>query len=182
MGDELIDILDEKGNLTGKQKMKSEAHHDGSWHRSAHIWIYNSKGEILLQLRAKNKDVYPDMWDSSVAGHVSAGEEPVTSGVREIQEEVGLSVQENDLEFYKIEPEETRYKEITSNEFIYIYLLKYDGNASTIKIQEEELQEARFIPLEEIEEGLRSNPERYCPHTPEYWAEMFIAIRNKTKQ
>ena len=82
MADELIDICDESNNLTKIQKMKSYAHKAGLWHRTAHIWIYNSKGNILLQLRAKEKLLYPDMWDISAAGHVSAGEDPTTSGLR----------------------------------------------------------------------------------------------------
>jgi isopentenyldiphosphate isomerase len=55
MSDELIDIVDENNQPTGERKMKSLAHQDGSWHCSAHVWIYNSKGEILLQLRSKDK-------------------------------------------------------------------------------------------------------------------------------
>ena len=82
MGDELIDICDEANHLTGVQKMKSEAHKDGLWHRAVHIWLYNSKGEILLQWRAKNKLLYPEMWDISAAGHVSASENPITSGLQ----------------------------------------------------------------------------------------------------
>ena len=59
MADELIDIYDENNKPLGIQKMKSEAHRDGLWHRASHVWIYNSKGEILLQLRAKNKELWP---------------------------------------------------------------------------------------------------------------------------
>ncbi len=76
--------------------MKSEAHREGLWHRAAHIWAYNSKGEILLQLRAKNKRTFPDKWDLSVAGHISASEEPIDSALREIEEEVGLCAKKED--------------------------------------------------------------------------------------
>ncbi len=58
MVDELIDICDENNNLLKIQKMKSEAHRDGLWHRTSHVWIYNSNGEILLQLRAKTKTFF----------------------------------------------------------------------------------------------------------------------------
>jgi isopentenyldiphosphate isomerase len=49
----LIDVLDENGNPTGDKKTKREIHEQGLWHISAHVWIYNSKGEILLQLRQR---------------------------------------------------------------------------------------------------------------------------------
>ena len=93
MADELIDICDENNNLINVQKTKSEAHKNGLWHRASHIWIYNSNGEILLQLRAKEKPLYPDMWDISAAGHISAGEDPITSGLREVKEEIGLEIE-----------------------------------------------------------------------------------------
>ena len=81
MAEEFIDVVDEKNVLTGKKVKKSLAHQDGIWHRAAHIWLYNAKGEILLQLRAKDKQQYPDSWDCSAGGHVSAGEEVITSAL-----------------------------------------------------------------------------------------------------
>ena len=145
MADELIDIYDESNNLTGVRKMKSEAHKEGLWHRNTHIWIYNPKGEILLQLRAKDKDLYPDMWDISAAGHVAAGEDPLTAGVREIEEEIGLNVKKEDLQFFKIRKVMVVYKKIKNNEFNYIYLLKFDGDAKRLRLQDEEVQEIRSI-------------------------------------
>lgn len=62
MADELIDICDEQNNLTGETVMKSVAHTKGLFHRSTHVWIYNSQGEMLLQLRAKEKKIYQEVW------------------------------------------------------------------------------------------------------------------------
>lgn len=182
MADESIDIVDENNNLIGEQKMKSKAHRDGLWHRAAHIWVYNSKGEVLLQLRAKEKDLWPDMWDLSAAGHVRAGEEPIVSALREIQEEIGLNVKMEDLELYKVIAEKVIFKEMVNNEFHYVYLLKYDGNTSGLKAQEEELQKMGFISIEDIEKGLRENPEKYCPHESPYWIEMLSTIKTKLKE
>lgn len=101
MSDELIDIYNEENKpLFGVQKMKSEAHRKGLWHRASHVWIYNSKGEILLQLRAKNKEFWPNMWDISVAGHIGSGEDQLSATVRETEEEVGLRIMPDDLDYY----------------------------------------------------------------------------------
>ena len=180
MADELIDIVDENNNLTGVQKMKSEAHYDGLWHRGAHVWIYNSKGEVLLQLRAKEKDLFPDMWDVSVAGNVLAGEEPIVSALREIQEEIDLNIKKEDLELYDIRTEKIIFREIVNNGFCYVYLLKYDGDISNLKIQKEELQKIEFIPIENIEKELKENPEKYVPHKHNYWQKTLDAIKNKS--
>ncbi len=179
MADELIDIVDEDNNLTGIQKMKSEAHSDGSWHRTAHIWIYNSVGELLLQLRAKDKDSYPDKWDISAAGHIGSGEDIETGTLREVEEELGLSINKDNLEFLSVEKHgSSRKTGFINNEFVYVYLLRFDGDLSEITLQEEELQEAKFVSLGYLEDELKNNTDRYVPHG-EYWHEIIDAVRNK---
>ena len=115
MVEEQIDIVDKNNKVTSKTTTIKEAHAKGHLHRSAHIWIYNSKGEILLQHRAKTKHLYPDMWDISAAGHVSAGEEPIVSAVRELEEELGIKVKKEDLELLDIHREDRKYKDIVNN-------------------------------------------------------------------
>ncbi len=56
--EEILDIFDEDMNPIG-QATKKEAHFKGYRHRSAHIWIYNDKSEVLLQKRSLQKDSYP---------------------------------------------------------------------------------------------------------------------------
>lgn len=180
MADELIDICDENNNLTGVQKMKSEAHRDGLWHRAAHIWIYNSKGDILLQLRAKDKPLYPDMWDVSAAGHVGAGEEVILSGLRELEEEIGLKVEQKDLQFVNIRKVVSVYEDIKNNEFYNVYLLKFDGDIKDLKIQVEELQAIKFLPIEKIKEELRSDTNKFVPHG-DYWFEVIDEIKRRLK-
>ena len=72
--DELIDILTPEGKPTGKTALKSEAHKNGWFHATAHIWFFTSNKKILLQKRALTKKVFPGIWDISVAGHIGAGE------------------------------------------------------------------------------------------------------------
>ena len=181
MADELIDICDESNNLTDVQKAKSEAHKDGLWHRAAHIWIYNSKGEILLQLRAKEKLLYPDMWDVSVAGHVSAGEDTVTSGLREIEEEIGLKVKQEDLQFFNIRKTKALYRDIKNNEFYYVYFFKFDGDIKKFKLQDAEVQKIQLFSVSEIEEELKINTEKYAPHG-DYWFEVLNEVKRKLKR
>ena len=71
---EYIDIFDENNNPTGKVKEKQQAHEDGNFHRTAHVWIINDKNELLLQKRSANKKSHPNCWDISGAGHIKAGE------------------------------------------------------------------------------------------------------------
>jgi isopentenyldiphosphate isomerase len=180
MPDELIDIVDENNNLTGVAKSRNEAHHGGLWHRIINICIYNSAGDILLQLRVKNKMIYPDMWDISVAGHIGAGEDPVVAALREAGEETGLNAKEEDLHFYKVRSEQYQKDDVNMKEFIYIYLLKYDGDITNLKIQKEELQEIKFIPIAEIEEDLKNGIMKFAPHG-EYWEDVIGEVKRKLK-
>lgn len=178
MADELIDICDENNNLLGVQKMKSEAHRDGLWHRAAHIWIHNSQGEILLQLRAKNKELYPAVWDTAAAGHVSAGEDPLSAALREVKEEIGLAFNKEDLEFIKIFKREVIFRHMNNKEFYYVYLSKYDGDIRTLKLQEEEVEKIQFVPILEFAEGIKTHPENYVS-PGSYWMEMADILKCK---
>lgn len=178
MDDEMIDICDENNNLLGIQKLKREVHREGLWHRTVHVWIYNSKKEILLQLRAKEKPTYPDRWDISAAGHISAGEEPITSARREVKEEVGLNLKKEDLIFWTIRKIKSVFKKIKDNEFYYVYFFKFDGSINELKLQKEEVQEIKFLPITKLEEELKENPDKYVPHGS-YWSDVLTEVKNK---
>ena len=94
---EYLDIYDGNGAPLGIKKTKKEAHAEGLWHKAVHIWIINSKGEVLLQKRSPLVDNHPDKWDVSAAGHISAGEDERTSALREVGEEIGLDLSSADL-------------------------------------------------------------------------------------
>ena len=100
---EWFDVVDENGIPTGKTVERSIAHRDGIAHRTAHIWIIRkgSEGEteILLQQRSENKDSFPLQYDTSSAGHIRAGDEPLPSAVREMGEELGIRAEEKDFIF-----------------------------------------------------------------------------------
>ena len=100
MADELIDIYDDNMNLIGSM-MKTQAIAEGHWHKVFHCWIVkrnpDNKHKIWLQQRGKDMINFPNCMDATVGGHVGAGEEPKETGIREVQEEIGLSVKEEDL-------------------------------------------------------------------------------------
>ncbi len=185
MADELIDIFDENNQALGIQRWKSEAHKSGLWHRAVHIWIYNPKGEILLQLRSKDKDVFPDLWDLSVAGHISAGSTPEDSAVREIREEVGLAVKREELRFHRILKVKICPDSLQNNEFIYIFTLRYEGEMRGLKFQKEEIQKIGVFSTEFLKKDYPKHPERYTGekerHTDgsDYWLEMIGLVEKQ---
>jgi len=118
------------------------------------------------------------MWDISVAGHVSAGEDPVASGLRELEEEIGLKVKQEDLQFFKIKKVEAIYKDIKNSEFYYVYFLKFDGDIENLKLQTEEVEEIKLLLVSKLEEELKMNPDKYVPHG-DYWFEAIDEVKRK---
>ena len=86
-----MEIVDETNQVIGITS-RYDIHRKGIRHRSVHIFIFNSNGELYLQLRAPHKDQYPGHWDSSAAGHTDPGESPAETARRELGEELGLAV------------------------------------------------------------------------------------------
>ncbi len=100
--EELFDVVDEKGMPTGETVARSKAHELGIPHRTAHVWVIRKTGdspEVLLQKRSANKESFPSMYDTSCAGHIQAGDEPLESAIREFGEELGIQAAPEDLTF-----------------------------------------------------------------------------------
>jgi isopentenyl-diphosphate Delta-isomerase len=152
---ERLDILDESGKKIGISKTKKEAHLLGLWHQAAHVWIYNSKGEVLLQKRSMDKDSHPGLWDVSAAGHVSAGESPKKAALRELYEEIGIKAKSKDLKKIFVRKKSISYPKLNwyNNEFDYVYLFKL--NKLPTKLQKEEVEAIKFVPIDIFEKELR---------------------------
>ena len=165
--EEYVDILDETGKETGEIITKKEAHKTGKWHRAVHIWIISEdKKCILLQKRCPDKNLFPNMWDISVGGHVSSGEETLISAKRELSEELGLNPQNYKFEYVDVIKEEFVDGDIVSNEFVTIYKIFSDVDTDAIVLQKEEVSEARWFTKDELN-SLREE-EKVIPHIEEF--------------
>lgn len=96
---EYFDIVTSGNVTTGEVKSRSDTHRDGDLHRSIHIWIIDSAGNVLLQKKSKEKAQRPGTWDLAVGGHVETGSEPIDAAVRECMEELGLRIKTTDLQY-----------------------------------------------------------------------------------
>jgi isopentenyl-diphosphate Delta-isomerase len=93
---ELLDHVDADDRVIGTVA-RSRAHREGLWHRAVHVIVWNHRGEILLQKRAATKASFPGCWDTSVGGHVGAGEGYLATALRECAEELGIEIASTDL-------------------------------------------------------------------------------------
>lgn len=149
--EEHYDILDENGDKTGEVLPKSFVHDNELRHGSVFIWIYNHTGEVLLQLRSKDKKSFPNVWDVSVAGHISAGDTPLETALREIEEEIGIKVQAGELIQVDFTPDIVPWQpNKTHPEFCWVYILHKELDPKGLTIQKSELNAVKLQAIRDI--------------------------------
>jgi len=157
MKQELIDVLDENGVFTGKVLPRDEIHKKGLWHRAIVVAIVNEKNEVLLQQRSATKEKNANMWDISVAGHISAGQDSLSAAAREINEEVsvllGYRTEVKDFRYMYSFRKEQKFKEdFIERQFYDFFILRTSGiDDKTLFFQESEVQAVEFVDLSELQ-------------------------------
>ncbi|RDY62025.1 NUDIX domain-containing protein [Flagellimonas nanhaiensis] len=180
--DELVDILDENGKPTGEFCLKSEAHRKGLFHPTVHVWFYTEQGEILIQQRGKDKATHPLLWDVSVAGHVSSGEKIETAAVREVEEEIGLDITEDDLErigtFKEIHKISNNF---TDAEFHHVFLSELHVPLHDLTKQESEVEALGLIAVRQFAEETLDlvYSAKYVPHGTDYYKSIIQEIKKR---
>ena len=167
---EYLDILDNKGTKTGEVKSYDEAHQTGLVHKAVHVWLLNSKNELLIQKREMNRRAYPLYWDISAAGHISTGQTSIEAAQREVEEELGLKILESEFVYLFTLEEHIILNNGTyvNNEFQDVFLVKKDIDCSQIKLTDGEVEEVRFLNLEEFRKWTEGDGELLVPHKDEY--------------
>jgi isopentenyldiphosphate isomerase len=85
-----IDAVDGDDHRIGTVT-RGDALRTGSNFRTAHVFVFNRRGELLLQRLSGSRERHPDRWGSSVAAYLYAGETYEHAAVRRLEEELGLS-------------------------------------------------------------------------------------------
>lgn len=88
---QLLEVVDIDNRVVGLMP-KEEIHEQGLMHRSVLVLLYNSSKKLYIQKRSSKKLKYPECWDLSATGHVLASETPNEAAIRELQEELGITV------------------------------------------------------------------------------------------
>ncbi len=174
---EYIDIFDENNEPIGKVKEKNQAHEDGEFHRTAHVWIINDKNELLLQKRSTSKKSHPNCWDISGAGHIRAGESVIDGAIRELREKLGVEAKEKDLKYITTIKSTKNRKNM---EFQHVYLLKCNKKIDEYIFEDKEVSEVKYVYYEELEKMVENKSEGLLLHEEEF-KNLFQYIRRNKK-
>jgi 16S rRNA (adenine1518-N6/adenine1519-N6)-dimethyltransferase len=155
---ERFPVVDKNDRIRGYAS-RSEVHGNNLGHRAVHILIFNQAGDVYLQQRSRWKDRHPLKWDSSAAGHVTAGENYDETARRELKEELGV-----DLPLERISKVAALPR--TDNEFIWVYRGVASGNLSPNKC---EIERGAFFAPAVIDGWTSARPDDFAPGFLECW-------------
>lgn len=155
MGLEQVILVDEQDNPIGLME-KIEAHEKALLHRAFSVFVFNSKGELMLQQRAAEKYHSPLLWTNTCCSHQRDGETSLEAGKRRLQEEMGFVCELEEV-FWFI------YKApfdngLTEHELDHVMVGKFEGEP---EINKEEVEAYKWMPLEDVKNDIEKQPEIY---------------------
>lgn len=149
---EIFDVVNETDEVVGRAS-REEVHGNPSLiHRVAHVLVFNDAGSLFLQRRAPDKDVQPDKWDTSVGGHVDAGESYAAAARREMSEELGIT-EARPRRLYRY-----LHRNAYESEMVTTFMVRWNGS---ITVDPVEITEGRFWSLAQIESA---SPDIFTPN------------------
>lgn len=163
MSKEKVYVVDENDNIL-EEKWRDELTDSDCW-RIIAVWVENSRGEILIQQRSKEKKLNPGLWTAGVIGTVTSAETYEEAAYKELGEELGVS--DVHLALRAV----SHYKASVGYRNIHTFHCTVDRDVADFTIQEEEVEQVRWISPEELSQELKDYPERFT--IPELWEEVY---------
>lgn len=142
---EYLRVFDKDGNYINKIIKRYSPLLIGEYIRCVNIIIKHKNGNFLAQKRSKNRRIKPSTW-AETTGTVIEDESTIDCAIRELKEELGLSVDKNKLEFIG--------RFFQKNTIQYVYLIEIENNINEFQIEKEEIDEIEFISKDKFIEIL----------------------------
>lgn len=155
---EKIQIVDENDQPIGVSS-RQEAWAKGLYHRLVQIVLRDQDGNFLLQKRSLKKSLYPGRWTNAASGHVDAGETYEISALRELKEEIGVTIP---LEYLGKVLVQFKEGDKIINQFSGVFIGQIPHDAS-FELSPDEVSEVRWFTLEELRDKTENHPEMFTP-------------------
>ncbi len=159
--EELFDVVDANDQVIDCQP-RSVVHASNLLHRSVHVLACDADDRVFLQLRGPDRDCDPNLWDSSVGGHLQSGESYDQAVMRETQEELGVTLTAVPRRLFKLSASPS-----TGYEFCWVYRLSHAG---PFTIDSSEAAAGRWFSAAELNERLAAQPASFTSSFRLIWA------------
>ena len=155
MPKEQVVLVDKNNRRVGVEE-KIKAHRDGKLHRAFSIFIFNSKGEPLIQQRARNKYHSEKLWSNTVCSHPRPKETYNQAAHRRLEEEMGFDCKIKKAFCFIYN---TGFSNgLIENEYDCVFIGKFDGEP---KPNPEEIMDYKWISLKELKKDITKRPNKY---------------------
>lgn len=153
--EEKVILVNENDEVLGLMP-KMEAHEKALLHRAFSVFIYNDKGQLMLQQRALSKYHTPGLWTNTCCSHQRLGETNIEAGKRRLMEEMGFSTElQESISFIYKAPFENG---LTEHEYDYILIGHYNQNPDP---NPNEVASWKWVNLDELQIDIKTNPHHY---------------------
>lgn len=175
---ELIDVVNENNELTGQIEERWTAYEKGLWRRTVSCWIMNKNGDILLQKRTANKRRNPNKW-AKTGGQVDSGESVEEAIFREVKEELGIEIPQEQIKVVEIRKSDDKNKRFAYN---FIFVVNYKINEYTL--QKDEVAEVKYVSIEDMENLKKNDDTNYtfCNWKENEFYNEINLLKNKRKE
>lgn len=163
MSEEIFDVVNERDEVIGRAP-RSEVHRRNLRHRAVHVLLFNRRGELFLQQRSLAKDNWPGVWDSSSSGHLDAGEGYDACVLREVREELGISLASVPQRILRLDATEE-----TGWEFCWVYRTEHEG---PFQLQESEVRGGAWFSPATLRHWIRGRPDDFASCFRVLWAQL----------
>lgn len=136
------DVYDINRNLTGRSMERGGKPDGGEYRLTVHVCVFNQNEEMLIQKRQPFKEGWSGMWDVTAGGSALSGESSQQAAMRELYEEVGISVNLEGVRPHLSVSFFTGYDDI--------YLVEHEADTASLKLQYEEVEQVKWAAKEEI--------------------------------
>lgn len=165
MEDQII-LVDEKDQVVGTAG-KMAVHKEDLLHRAFSVIVFNSKGELLLQQRAKSKYHCGGLWTNTCCSHPRLGETILKTARRRLFEEMGIDCELEEI--FSFQYRVTFPNGLTENEYDHVLVGKNDALP---RPNLEEVEGWKWMTMELLKADMRKNPEIYT-----HWFKLLIDFR-----
>lgn len=152
---EQVVVVSENDEILGLME-KMEAHENGILHRAFSVFLFNDKGEMLLQKRASGKYHSPNQWTNAVCSHPKIDETYLEGAQRRLNEELGITA--NLTEKFSFIYKADVGQNLWEHELDHVFTGNYEGS---FVLNNDEVSEIRYISMQQLDEEMNENPEKF---------------------